>query len=413
MTATNALSVAILKRRYATGKVPKANFVDFPFVSMVEKKEDFVGDDYAIAIQTENPQGVGTSVQAAQNAAAQGNYVRFLLTRLEYFGIARIKGQALRTATIKGDGAMVDLWKNETDGITQTVLKMLEIYGFGTGNGVLGTISTGVSTGVVTLTTVEDVNCFDLGMKVRLVSDTTLSPVTRAGEATITGIDRAAGTLTLAAGNWNAIVIGATNGDSIVRSGDQASAAVAAVPTGMRQWLVGGTTPGTLKSLNRNTDPVRLASQSLDMTGLPMADGIVDLESLISVQGKLSKKTMWANPRDFRNVKKTQMGKVTFPRADVKSTIASISFSAIQWEGDAGMIPMMLSPFCPRNNVFLKDMSTFALYSAGPAPQPLDFDKSDFLRVATDDAYELRIGLYGDYGDNSPVQSARGTNWGL
>lgn len=413
MTATNALSVAILKRRYASGKVPKANFTDFPFVSMVEKKEDFVGDDYSLPIQTENPQGVGTSVAAAQNAAAQGTYVRFLLTRLEYFGVARIKGQALRTATLKGDGAVVDLWKNETDGITQTVLKQLEILGFGTGNGVLGTISTGVTGAAVTLTVVEDVNNFDVGMKVRLVSDTTLSPTTRSGEATITTIDRALGTLTLAAGNWNAIVIGATNGDSIVRSGDQAASAAAVVPSGMRQWLIGGTSPGTHKGLNRNNDAVRLGSQSLDMTGLPMADAIIDLESLISTQGKLSKKTLWANPRDFRQVKKSQMGKVTFPREKMASTIASISFSAVQWEGDAGMIPMMLSPFCPRNNVFLKDMSTFALYSAGPAPQPLDFDKSDFLRVATDDAYELRIGLYGDYGDDSPVQSARGTNWGL
>ncbi len=149
------------------------------------------------------------------------------------------------------------------------------------------------------------------------------------------------------------------------------------------------------------------------MTGLPMADAIIDLESLISVQGKLSKKMLWANPRDFRQVKKSLGGKVAFPREKIGSQVAGLSFSAIQWEGDCGTIPLMLSPFVPRNNVFLKDMSTFGLYSAGPAPQPLDFDKSDFLRVATDDAYELRIGLYGDFGDNSPVNSARGTNWGL
>lgn len=412
MTATNALSTAILKRRYASGRVPRANFTDFPFMSNVEKKEDFVGDDYAIAIQTENPQGVGTSVQAAQNAAAQGNYVRFLLTRLEYFGICRIKGQALRTATTKGDGAMVDLWKNETDGVTASVLKMLEIMAFGTGNGVLGTISSGIGTVTVTLTVVEDINNFDLGMRVKLVSDTTLSPTTRSQEAVITGVDRAAGTLTIAVA-WSTTIAGASNGDSIVRSGDQAASAAAAVLSGMRAWLVGGTTPGTLKGLSRNSDPVRLAAQSLDMTGLPMNDAIIDLESLISIQGKLSKKMLWANPRDFRQVKKALGGKVTFPREKVGSQVAGLSFSAIQWEGDCGTIPMMLSPFCPRNNVFLKDMSTFALYSAGPAPQPLDFDKSDFLRVATDDAYELRIGLYGDFGDNSPVNSARGTNWGL
>ena len=413
MTATNALSVAILKRRYAGGKVPKANFTDFPFISNVQKKEDWTGDDYAIAIQTENAQGVGPSIADAQSAAAQGNYVRFLLTRKEYFGVVRIKGQALRTATTKGDGAVVDLWKNECDGITQTFLKCLEINGFGTGNGVLGTISTGVTGAAVTLTVVEDVANFDIGMKVKLVSATTLSPTTRAGTATITSVDRAAGTLSLAAGNWDAIITGATNGDSLVRAGDQAVAGTPTVPSGMRQWLIGGATPGTHASLSRNTDPVRLASQSLDMTGLPMSDAIIDLESLISTQGQLTSKKLWAHPRDFRQVKKSLGGKVNFPREKMSSTVAGLSFSAIQWEGDAGTIPMMLSPFCPRQNVFLKDMSTFALYSIGPAPQPLDLDKSDFLRVATDDAYELRIGMYGDWGDDSPVKSARGTNWGV
>lgn len=412
MTATNALSTAILKRRYASGRVPKANFEEFPFFATVQKKEDFVGDDYVLPIQTENPQGVGPSIQQAQGSAAQGTYVRFLLTRVEYFGVARIKGQALRTATLKGDGALVDLWKNETDGVTQTVLKQNEIFGFGTGNGVLATIASGIGTTAVTLTVVEDINNIDVGMRVKLVSDTTLSPTVRANEAVVTQVDRAAGTITIGSA-WSTVFPGASNGDSIVRSGDQAIAGVPSVPAGMRQWLIGGNAPGTWKSLPRNGDPVRLASQSLDMTGLAMSDAIIDLESLITIQGKMSKKVLWANPRDLRQVKKSQMGKVTFPREKVASTIGNLSFEAIQWEGDAGTIPMMLSPFCPRNNVFLKDMSTFAFYSAGPAPQPLDYDKSDFLRVATDDVYEVRIGEYGDYGEASPVKSARGTNWGL
>jgi hypothetical protein len=288
---------------------------------------------------------------------------------------------------------------------------MLEIFYFGTGNGVLGTISTGVTSTAVTLTVAEDINNFDLGMKVKLASDTTLSPTTRSGEATITSIDRNAGTLTIAAA-WDATITGATNGDSIVRSGDQASAGTASVPAGLRQWLVGGTTPGTWKSLDRNSDPVRLGSQTFDATGLPMENAVIDLESLITIQGKSSKKVLWCNPRDVRKMKKSLGGKVQYPREKVGSTVAGVSFDSIQFEGDYSTISLMTSPFCPLNNAFLKDLSTFALYSAGPAPQPLDFDKSDFLRVATDDAYELRIGLYGDYGEQAPVMSDRMTNWG-
>lgn len=409
--ATNTLSQAILKRRFARG-VPKLNFQDFPAIATCDKKEDFVGDDYVLAVQTENPQGLGVTVAQAQSSAAQGTYKRFLLTRVEYFGICRIKGQTLRTATTKGDGALIDLWKNETDGIIQSVLKMLEIFFFGTGNGVLGTIASGVTGTTVTLTTAEDVNNFDIGMQVNLVSDTTLSPTVRTGTATITSIDRAGGTLTIAA-NWSATVTGATNGDSIVRAGDASVSGTPVVPAGLRQWLVGGTSPGTWKSLDRNSDAVRLGSQVLDQTGLPMQQSIIDLESLVTIQGHSSKKVLWCNPRDVRQVKKSLDGKVTYPRGQMNSSVAGISFKTFEFEGDNGTISVATSPFCPKSNNFLKDMSTFALYSAGPAPQPLDFDKSDFLRVATDDAYEMRIGLYGDFGESAPVKSIRGTNWGV
>ncbi|HYE92053.1 MAG TPA: hypothetical protein VEA38_13570 [Terriglobales bacterium] len=411
MTATNALSVAILKRRYADGKVPRACFEDFPAYASCQKKEDFVGDDYALPLVTENPQGVGTTISNAQTAAAQSTFNRFLLTRCEYFGVARIKGQALRTATRKGDGALVDLWTNEMDGITASVMKMLEIFFFGTGNGVLGTIASGVTGATVTLTVAEDVNNFDLGMVVRLVSTTTLSPTVRANTATITGIDRAAGTLTIAAA-WDATITSATNGDSIVRAGDQAISGAASVPIGLRSWLAGGTSPAALFGLTRSTDPVRLASQSFDATGIPMESAVIDLESLITIQGKTSKKKLWTNPRDVRQMKKSLGGKVTYPRSNVSSSVAGVSFSAIQFEGDYSTIDLMTSPFCPKNNAFLKDMSTFAMYSAGAAPMTLDFDGPEFLRVSTDDAYEVRVGLYGQYGERAPVMSARMTNWG-
>jgi hypothetical protein len=408
MTATNALSVAILKRRYATGRLPKAQFSQFPFINDVEKKEDFTGDDYALPLQTENPQGVGPSISLAQSAAAQGTYVRFLLTRIESFGVARIKGQALRTATARGDGAVVDLWTNEMDGIQASVLKEYEIAGFGTGNGVLGTISSGSAGATVTLSVVEDVNCFDIGMKVQAVSDTTLSPTLRAGTATITAINRASGTLTIS-GNWTASIIGITDGDSLVRAGNAASAGSPAVMSGMRKWLEGGTSPGTHASLNRNSDPVRTASQTYDAAGVPMANAVLDLESLITIQGHVSAKKLWCNPRDIRKVKQSADGKVVLSGGG--GTVTS-GFESVQFMGDGPAIPVKVSPFCPRYNAFLKDMSTFALYSAGPAPQPLDFDKAEFLRVATDDAYEVRIGSYGDFGERAPVKSARMTNWG-
>lgn len=407
MTATNALSEAVLKRRYQAGVDP-AQFKKFNFFDAIEKKTDWGGDDYAIAIETEGPQGQGPNIPAAQAAAAQSKFYRALIQRKEYYGVVRIKGQALRTATTKGDGALVDLWTHELDGIEVTLLKYLEALALGTGNGVLGTISSGQTTTEITLTVVEDVNNFSIGMPVQLVSDTTLAPTVRAGSGTISGVNRAAGKLTLAAA-WDVTFTGASAGDSIVIAGTAASGSSNTVPAGARKWFEGGSTPGTWKNLTRNDDPVRLASQVYDMTGLPMAEAIIDLESLIQIQGHEPKLKLVCNPRDMRRVKQTLFGKVAFSTSGGTPTIG---FNDANWEGNNGKISTIQSPFCPKNNVLLMRMDKFAFISQGPAPMPMNFGKENMITLQTDDAAEARFGFCGEYAASSFVDSARGTGWG-
>ena len=114
----------------------------------------------------------------------------------------------------------------------------------------------------------------------------------------------------------------------------------------------------------------------------------------------------------LRNISKVEK---SCPAGTSERSIANdrtIGFDGAKWQGDGGEIAVLQSPFCPKQNVFLKRMDSFALYSAGAAPQPLEDDKNQILRLSTDDAYEARIGLYGDFGEAAPVESARGTGWG-
>lgn len=402
--ASIAASAAVVKRKYSGG-LNKLQFQSFPVIDAIEKDESWTGDDNALALQGEDPQGLGTSVANAQTAGEQGVYKRFVITRKEYFAICRIKGQALRAA--QGEQAIVNLWKNELDGIERSFLKHLEILTFGTGNGILATIASGGAGTSWTLSVAEDTNALAVGMKVKLVSDTTLNPTTRATTVSITAINRTTGVVTVS----GAVSDAAASGDSIVRAGDEASGGNAAVLTGWRQWLIGGTAPGTFNGVTRNDDPVRYASQALDMSGLPMAEAITDLESLVTNQGKTPKKKLVCQPRDFRQVRKSLFGKAQVMGGN--GGTPTIGFKDAKWDGDGGVIDVLQTPFCPKGNVFLKDMSTFKLYSAGPAPMLLDFDKLNMIRMATDDAYETRFGVYGEFGESSPVSSARGTNWGL
>lgn len=409
MTATLAQSQAILKTKYPDGRLPKAMYQSFPFTAMVQKREDFDGNNKVVALQTENPQGSSADFATALGSLAQGVYKNFLLTRVEHFGVARIKGQALKAAA-GNTGALVQLWKNETDGISQTEMKMDEVYAFGNGSGALGAAT--FSTVTATLSTTTDVVNFDLGMRLGGVSDNTLSPTVRTGYQTITGIDRSAGTLT-AATNWTVAITGLTNGDYLVRAGDNASAGTGVVLTGLQQWFVGGSSPVALFGLTRSTDPVRLASQNYNASGVPMEDAVIEAESLVTIQGHMGNKVLWANPRDIAQLKKSLGGKVTYPRARMESTEAGIGFDALQYEGDNGTIKVLTSPFCPRTQAFLVEMEYISLDSLGPHVGMLDYDGPNFLRVANDDAYEVRFGGYKQLnGGMAPVKHIRITNFG-
>ncbi len=414
MTATIAASAAVLKTKYPDGKLPQSQFKQAPFTATIPKKENFGGNNKVIALQTENPQGSSADFPTALGSLAQGTYKNFLLTRVQHFGVARITGQAMKAA--EGDAnALVDLWKNETDGISTTELLNIEIYALGNGTGVLGTIASGTTGTAVTLSPVSDVVKFSIGMRVQAVSSaTSLSPTLRGGYVIISAIDRVAGTLTTTSGNWNDAgnIPGIGSTDSLVRMGDNATAGTSAVVTGVGQYIVGGTTPGTLFALNRNTDPTRLAGNAYDATTVPYSDAIIEAESLRNLQYKGGELVMWANPRDIAQWKKQLSGKETFPRTEMKSTLANVSFSAIEFAGDNGPIKIMTTPFLARNTAYLLEMDSFALETIGPAPQMLNYDGPNFLRVANDDAYEVRFGFYGNISCNKPVASIKITNFG-
>jgi len=412
MTATLAASTAILKRKYPKGKLPDSTFSQFQNMAMLDKSTDFTGEDEAVVLQTENPQGIGVTIADAQASMEQGTYKRFILTRVEMFAVARIKGQAAEAAVMRNDGSLVDLWNNETSSLETAFLKQHEVYSFGNGSGVLGQLNGGVVTGT-TLTLLEPADAinFDLNMWVEGVSDATLSPTVRTGSAKITGIDRKNGVLTTSA-NWNTLITTIGVNDYLVRKSLHAAAGTAYVPWGYQAWVVGTSTPGTFLGLDRNTDPVRLAGQSQLFTGgTPMEEAIVDADAQIGMQWmSKSKKVLIVNNRDGANLKKQLGTKVQYDR--VSSNVAGISFKTVEVEGDTGPISIMFNPFCPRKKAFLLTMDSWKLRGLGPVPHLQNYDKNDFLRVATDDAVEARFVSYLNMKCTLPVGQFLLSNFG-
>ena len=412
--ATLSASSAILKLRYPDGRLPKALYDKgkFKFFGLVQKREDWTGDNRQVALMNENPQGISADYSTALGSMAQGTYNKFSVPRVEYFGVARIKGQALAAAQ-GNPGALTDLWKTETDQVTFQLQQDLEALAFGLGDGIFGRISSGstVSSASVTLATVEDAAKFTLGMRVQAVSTTGLSPTVRAGYATISGVDRVAGTLTVST-TWSGQVPTVTAGDYLVRAGNAASSGTGVVPTGTKGWVPGGSSPGTLHGLPRNSDPVRLAGQQYDATGVPYEEALVEASARVAQQGAPQPEIAICHPRDIANFKKAIGSKVTYPRTAVPSQMAGVSFTGIEVEGDESKIALMASPFVGRNECHMLSADSWVIDSTGPAPHMLQYDGPNFLRVASDDAYEVRFGMYGNYICNLPFANIIVTNFG-
>lgn len=409
MSATVAASAAVTKILYPKGEPPTANYKLNVQHAMFRKLTDFTGESRRIAIQTEYPQGLGVDVATAQAAEVQGKYKKFEVTRVEYFGVARIKGQALK-AVVRDVGALTDLWKREIDGISKSVVRHTGILGYRSGTGSIGrlkTIGAGAGTTTVTLNTISEVSNFAVGMPV-YATDTDGGTLRNAGASvTLTAVDRDAGTLTAAAA-WTGTIGALVDGDYLYRKGD-----LNGVIKGNKAWVVGGSTPGTLFGLDRNEDPVRLAGKTMSALDMPMMDAVIELAARIGEGGGEAGDTGFCHPRDLANFKKQLEGKVQYERGTVQSKVAGVSFRSIEVEGDNGTIKMLSDINCPRNEFHLQNLENWCFHSLGPAPHILDYDDNTFLRVTNDDAYEIRVGYYGQQWCDGPVNQGRATSFGL
>lgn len=410
MTATVAGSQAALKVLYPSGELPKSINDMFVLHKRLKKETDFVGELAYVPLQNANPQGSSADFATAQANIVQGNYLRSALTRVTHHGVARVTGEAAEAA-VKSEGALVDLWDNETRGIATTEMASLATYLYGTGDATLGQILSGQATTTVTLATSTNMNYFELGMTLRVVSALGASPVVRveASRAVVTGIDRRNRTLTFAL-PLTTHATGTIAGDWLVRSGDQSTAA-STVITGLSAYVAGGTTPGTLFGLNRNADPVRLAGQAIDYTGWAAEDAVVDASAQCGFQGIGYPSVLAINNIDFANMKKSLASKIIYDRANTKK--AEHSFSGVTIEGEAGPIELVADPFCPRNKAFLLKMDAFSLFSLKAAPHLNKFDGMDFMRRPDADAYEVRFVFYGNVKCKNPGPHVQLQNVGL
>lgn len=409
---TVALADAILKQIYTPAMFQSLVFQNNPLLSILPKFEKFYGRNLPIPVEYATPMGVSYDFSTAQAQAVGAKYEDFVLTRTHDFGVATWDGE-FDEATQNDVGAFVQGRRREIEGVLRTVSRRLNIHLYRNQTGAIGSCGS-ISTTTLTLANPEDACNFVVGMEVVCAADA--SSALRTGSATITGVDRSAGTLT-SDSNWAAQINAATGpvaGDLIFQKGDYASASDKNMVAGLEAW-VPDSAPGATAffGVARNTDADRLGGIRYDGSSLSIEEALVRAQSETARVGEGAPDVCMINNKRYGELLSELGSKKEYTVVPARGMngkeIATIGFSGVQLLGDYGPIKVVPDNACQHDTAWLLQLDTWMFCSIGPAPKLLMSDGNRFLRQSSSDGYEARVGWYGNLACKAPGKNCNVT----
>lgn len=385
----------LLKQRFAKDAMKNLTYQDNPFFAMVPKDDSIGGENYKIPLRTGNNQGTGSTVSGAQANAYAPIVNAFLVTQAKYYTVAYISGQVIASA--KGDlNSFVDAVALEMQDAVQSHTRRLagQLYRDGTGG--LGVISGSVTSGVVNLVDPEDITQIEVGMSLQARQ---VGGSLESGVGYVISVDREAGTFTVASsgqGGSAATPTGWSDGDTVLIRGTNN-----AVLTGLDGWI-----PDTVSgsdsffSVNRSQDRTRLAGIVYDGTAQTIQQAIINGMALVGREGG-APDTAFCSYDTWAALVNELGSKVQYTNPG-SGTNGGIPFRGIEIFSPRGVVRVIPDNNCPSGVVYLLKMNTWKLVSAGGSPMIDSFGQGMWLRDANDDAYELRVKIYGNLTCTAP-----------
>ena len=410
MSQTATTAAAILRTQYTKDRVYWLSYDNNPEIATVDRHEDFGGDFYMVPVQTETPQGgsAGGFTQAQTNEAPSV-FKRFQLTRKNDYAVARIDGEAWMAAQAN-TYALVELFTREVDGAIHTNKRSLAISFFRDGTGARGIIASAINADPITLSAQSDITNFALSMPLQAATGGAGGALRSAGAtAVITKIDRLNGLLYFGAA-LNTFIAAVANGDALVRAGDNNN-----VMIGMSGWVPGANVTNTLFNfLDRSVDPVRLAGQFYNAQGQSIRAALIEMIARVDVEGG-DADHVWLHRRDQSLLVQEMEGKSYYQKSvevPVPGSDQTIGFDVLEAEFDGHKVRIMGTINVPRGHCYVGEWETVNMYTLGMAPQIIDYDDLEALRVFNADSFEIRIVSRGDFGVKAPGYWCHGINLG-
>lgn len=384
-----------LKEHYKPLTVKNMVYKDNPLLALMPKYERFGGENMPVPVQygIANRRSADFSTGQGLNTATE--LARFVLTRVKDYSFASITGETIK-ATEGAADAFLKYATLEIDGAIQSLTRSLAVSMYADGSGSLGQVS--VAGTDFTMLKQDQITNIEVGME--LNAATAATGAIKAGTTMVVQtVDRDAGTFTV--DNAGAA---ATN-DFIFQRGDAQNGGSAKKISGLESWLPASAPSATLFfGQDRSKDATRLGGIRFDGSAQPIEEALIGAASRLAREGG-SPTHCFMNFANFSNLEKALGSKVVYDK--VSSDDADIGFQSLTILGPKGPIQIVADQNCTPDVAYMLQMDTWTLNSLGAAPHILDLDGNRMLREASADAYEVRVGFYGNIGCTAPGYNAR------
>ncbi len=378
----------ILKTIYDKQGIQDACYADTTLLKQI-KKVEAGGKAYNQVVRQARIGGGGPVFATALTSSTAMTDQEFIITKTKYYLPWTISRELMAQSKGGGDKAYVDALKDAIDCGLKAAANDIEQQLWLSGTGSIGQISatSNVATTTITLANIEDVVHFEVGDIIYAhATDGGAARVGGTGYVTLSAVDRAAGTLSIASSTWSGqITAPVAAGDYLTKAGH-----LNATVTGVLGWITPGT-PGVLFGVTRTSDRSRLAGVSVTATGLAVDDAILNLAARMAREGVRGNISMFVSPNKYNSLAKSVRQNQYF----MNSSKGEVGFSSIKFPTPAGVWDVQPATFCPDSYGLALDLATWKILDfGGGVPEIVQDDGNILFRDYGTDSYSVRIAAY-------------------
>lgn len=302
---------------------------------------DFVGNEFRMPLRSSRNQGTGPRGEGSTLPSPGNQGYKYISESLKYFyGLFNITGPLLK-ASESSEGAFRKALQAEMEGLTDDLKRHVNMQAYGTGNGVLASVTSGATS---TTQAVSTTIYFQGGEYVDIY-DSTLTTYRGSASVYVTAISRSGLTITLSAS------VATTTGDVIVRA---SSDSTSSVPNNDKSQAINGLgniidSTGALHGLNPATAGEGFwSSTEIAASSAVIGDSLLrQLKDGIGFESGSDEETILITTRGVRNrYANTLTALKRFN--DAQSVTLRGGFSALMFDDT----PMVYDDHCPLGTVF-------------------------------------------------------------